>query len=166
MKISCIELGFWFFWSCFHVRVRFWLWVVSLLPKQKIHTKSKENKIRKSHYVKMVKCCLRTSKMQKLQELFSKRQCNHRHTITNSLQHMKVFPTNQTNEQLETLIAWTISTDSPKEKLGLLLKTQNWVSHLLSNFSLSLSLPSTNSHRNHFWNPKPIANHNTQPLPK
>ena len=27
-KIPIIELGFWFFWSCFRVRVRFWLWVV------------------------------------------------------------------------------------------------------------------------------------------
>ena len=27
-KILVIELGFWFFWSCFRVRVRFWLWVV------------------------------------------------------------------------------------------------------------------------------------------
>ena len=53
----------------------------------------------------MVKSCLRTSKMQKLQEVFSKRQCNYKHTITNSLRHMKVFPTTQTNEQLEALIA-------------------------------------------------------------
>ena len=53
---------------------------------------------------------------------------------------MKVFPTTQTNERLEASIAWTISTDSPKVKLGLLLKTQNWVSHLLSNLSLSLFL--------------------------
>ena len=28
VKIPVTELGFWFFWSCFHVRVRFWLWVV------------------------------------------------------------------------------------------------------------------------------------------
>ena len=27
-KIVVIELVFWFFWSCFRVRVRFWLWVV------------------------------------------------------------------------------------------------------------------------------------------
>ena len=27
-KIIVIELVFWFFWSCFCVRVRFWLWVV------------------------------------------------------------------------------------------------------------------------------------------
>ena len=27
-KIPVIELGFWFFWSCFHVKVRFWFWVV------------------------------------------------------------------------------------------------------------------------------------------
>ena len=27
-KIPVIELGFWFFWSCFRVRVRFWLWIV------------------------------------------------------------------------------------------------------------------------------------------
>ena len=27
-KIIVTELGFWFFWSCFRVRVRFWLWVV------------------------------------------------------------------------------------------------------------------------------------------
>ena len=27
-KILVTELGFWFFWSCFRVRVRFWLWVV------------------------------------------------------------------------------------------------------------------------------------------
>ena len=65
---------------------------------KKIHTKLNENKIKKCHYVKKVKSCLRTSKMQKLQKLFSKRQCNYRHTITNSLQHMNVFPTTQTNE--------------------------------------------------------------------
>ena len=28
VKIPCTELGFWFFWSYFHVRVRFWLWIV------------------------------------------------------------------------------------------------------------------------------------------
>ena len=27
-KIPYTELGFWFFWLCFCVRVRFWLWVV------------------------------------------------------------------------------------------------------------------------------------------
>ena len=27
-KILVTELGFWFFWSCFRVRVRFWLWIV------------------------------------------------------------------------------------------------------------------------------------------
>ena len=27
-KILVTELGFWFFWSCFRVMVRFWLWVV------------------------------------------------------------------------------------------------------------------------------------------
>ena len=48
---------------------------------------------------------------------------------------MKVFPTTQTNEQLEALIAWTIS------KLGLLLKTQNWVCHVQICLSLSLSHP-------------------------
>ena len=85
----------------------------------------------------MVKSCLRTSKMQKLQKLFSKRQCNYRHTITNSLQHMNAFPTTQTNEQLEASIAWTIS------KLGLLLKTQNWVCHVQISLSLSLSRPPT-----------------------
>ena len=89
----------------------------------------------------MVKSCLRTSKMQKLQEVFSKRQCNYRHTITNSLKHMKVFPTTQTNEQLEASIAWTIS--KLGLLLGLLLKTQNWVCHV--QICLSLSLPSTRS---------------------
>ena len=48
---------------------------------------------------------------------------------------MKVFPTTQTNEQLEALIAWTIS------KQGLLLKTRNWVCHVQICLSLSLSHP-------------------------